>query len=261
MFRFFRILRRKLLEEDKFRKYFWYAIGEVFLVVIGILIALQINNWNEDRKLQQMEVEYLGKLKQEFLANKETIDRKLIRFRLNESDQTRLLDLHQKDIQFEAKEMVYGIETSGFAATIELKKEIWNDLYSTGNALIFENSELQNRMSFFYKKLIGYENLVEELNDFRRYNRRVSQNVLDPGFRIEMVNTFVENPDSQDIFFENMDIDVNEVIKRYQSRSEIGANLADQIMVTRVLLRIGEELMNEVDVIVQAIDSEIERLN
>ncbi len=50
MFRFFRILRRKLLDEDKIRTYLWYALGEIFLVVIGILIALQINNWNEERK-------------------------------------------------------------------------------------------------------------------------------------------------------------------------------------------------------------------
>lgn len=49
MLRFFRSLRRKLLEDGHLNKYFWYAIGEVFLVVIGILIALQINNWNQSR--------------------------------------------------------------------------------------------------------------------------------------------------------------------------------------------------------------------
>ncbi len=50
MLRFFRLIRRKLIEEENTRKYIWYALGEVFLVVIGILIALQINNWNEGRK-------------------------------------------------------------------------------------------------------------------------------------------------------------------------------------------------------------------
>ena len=50
MIKFFRKIRQKLLSENKLSKYLIYAIGEVILVVIGILIALQINNWNEERK-------------------------------------------------------------------------------------------------------------------------------------------------------------------------------------------------------------------
>lgn len=50
MLKFFRKIRQRLLTENKFSKYLIYAIGEIILVVIGILIALQINNWNEDRK-------------------------------------------------------------------------------------------------------------------------------------------------------------------------------------------------------------------
>ena len=50
MIKFFRKIRQQMLSENKFSKYFLYAIGEIILVVIGILIALQINNWNEDRK-------------------------------------------------------------------------------------------------------------------------------------------------------------------------------------------------------------------
>ena len=50
MIKFFRHIRRKLLEQNQMGKYFKYAIGEIILVVIGILIALQINNWNEKRK-------------------------------------------------------------------------------------------------------------------------------------------------------------------------------------------------------------------
>ncbi|PTM11334.1 MAG: hypothetical protein DA407_01760 [Bacteroidetes bacterium] len=49
MIKFFRHIRKSLLTENKFNKYLMYAIGEIVLVVIGILIALQINNWNEER--------------------------------------------------------------------------------------------------------------------------------------------------------------------------------------------------------------------
>jgi hypothetical protein len=50
MIKFFRRIRLDLLKKNKTGKYAKYAIGEIVLVVIGILIALQINNWNEDRK-------------------------------------------------------------------------------------------------------------------------------------------------------------------------------------------------------------------
>ena len=50
MIKFFRKIRQNLLSEDKTVKYLKYAIGEIMLVVIGIVIALQINNWNENRK-------------------------------------------------------------------------------------------------------------------------------------------------------------------------------------------------------------------
>ena len=50
MFKFFRNIRQSLLMKDKISKYYKYAFGEIILVVIGILIALSINNWNEARK-------------------------------------------------------------------------------------------------------------------------------------------------------------------------------------------------------------------
>ena len=55
MIKFFRNIRQTLIMENNTSKYLKYAIGEIVLVVIGILIALQINNWNEDRKLKKLE--------------------------------------------------------------------------------------------------------------------------------------------------------------------------------------------------------------
>ncbi|MCB0463452.1 MAG: hypothetical protein KDC81_12170 [Flavobacteriaceae bacterium] len=63
MIKFFRKIRQQLLNENKFSKYLIYAIGEIVLVVIGILIALQINNWNENRKKEELETSTLMELK------------------------------------------------------------------------------------------------------------------------------------------------------------------------------------------------------
>jgi len=62
MLKLFRNIRKKLLQEGKTANYLKYAIGEIVLVVIGILIALQINNWNEARKLKKVELNLLNEL-------------------------------------------------------------------------------------------------------------------------------------------------------------------------------------------------------
>ncbi len=58
----FRKLRKMLLSKNRFTTYSLYAIGEIFLVVIGILIALQVNNWNEEQKQKHTEKFYLNSL-------------------------------------------------------------------------------------------------------------------------------------------------------------------------------------------------------
>lgn len=62
MIKFFRNIRKTLLTEGKTANYFKYAIGEIFLVVIGILIALQINNWNQNRINKNYELKMLREL-------------------------------------------------------------------------------------------------------------------------------------------------------------------------------------------------------
>ncbi|WP_127024580.1 DUF6090 family protein [Flagellimonas beolgyonensis] len=74
MIKFFRKIRERLLTENKFRKYVAYAIGEIILVVIGILIALQINNWNEERLALNQEKVVIQNLNTEFRENLRDLD-------------------------------------------------------------------------------------------------------------------------------------------------------------------------------------------
>jgi hypothetical protein len=74
MLRFFRQIRQRFLTENKFSKYLLYAIGEILLVVIGILIALQVNNWNEERKERRVEIKFFRNLKNDLHADIERLD-------------------------------------------------------------------------------------------------------------------------------------------------------------------------------------------
>ncbi len=74
MIKFFRKIRQNLLEESKTSKYLKYAIGEIVLVVIGILIALQINNWNENRKVDGEIVKILTEIRSNLISDSLNIE-------------------------------------------------------------------------------------------------------------------------------------------------------------------------------------------
>ncbi|WP_407556387.1 hypothetical protein [Winogradskyella sp. 4-2091] len=78
MIKFFRKIRQNLLAEDKTGKYFKYAIGEIFLVVIGILIALQINNWNEKRLQKLTLSNYYKRMHEELESSRDELDNFII---------------------------------------------------------------------------------------------------------------------------------------------------------------------------------------
>jgi hypothetical protein len=71
MIKFFRKIRQNLLSEGQTGKYLKYAIGEIILVVIGILIALQLNDWNDSQKQLKLENEYYCRLLEDSKLDKE----------------------------------------------------------------------------------------------------------------------------------------------------------------------------------------------
>jgi hypothetical protein len=74
MIKFFRKIRYELMEKNKTAKYFKYAIGEIVLVMIGILLALQVSNWNQERKDRISERKLLDNIHRDFVHNKVGFD-------------------------------------------------------------------------------------------------------------------------------------------------------------------------------------------
>ncbi len=74
MFRFWSRIRKRLIKEDKTRSYLLYTSGEILLVMVGILLALQVNNWNEDRKTNKLLNRVLQTLKDETLTNLKEVE-------------------------------------------------------------------------------------------------------------------------------------------------------------------------------------------
>ena len=117
MLRFFRHIRQRLLTENRFSKYLLYAVGEIILVVIGILIALQINNWNEDRKMRQSERQILLSLSDDFMANLSTIDSSIAAIPLVIEKYGQVLEYSVQMDSGLTEEMKNTVISSGFVLT------------------------------------------------------------------------------------------------------------------------------------------------
>jgi exonuclease VII small subunit len=78
MIKFFRKKRYNLLEKDKIGNYLKYAVGEIVLVVIGIMIALSINNWNENRKLHDIKQTYYHQLEKDLESEVQNLNSQII---------------------------------------------------------------------------------------------------------------------------------------------------------------------------------------
>ena len=132
------------MEQNKTTKYFKYAIGEIVLVVIGILIALQINNWNESRKDRLLEHELLSQLQSEFKSNLDQLDQK-IQLRDNMlSASLKLLDYIDNP---EKRQSDSILKYTGRTLTAPTFDPIVNDIISSGSIRLLQNTSLKEKLS------------------------------------------------------------------------------------------------------------------
>ena len=160
MIKFFRKIRQNLLIENKTGKYFKYAIGEIVLVVIGILIALQINNWNEERKADIIENKALVALKNEFEYNIERLKNLSEgKAKFEESHRTYWNIITTDTIPIETK--VKAFPAGGVGKTWGVQNTVLNGLVSSGQIDNIKNDSLK-RLLTLWPSLVQTWNYEEE---------------------------------------------------------------------------------------------------
>jgi len=162
MIKFFRNIRQSLLQDGKTSKYFKYAIGEIILVVIGILIALQINNWNEQRKDNIKEAHLVRSLYHEFIDNYHYIDERRQHLK-NTKEKCGLLllkfcNLDHTDISSDSLLTLINntfLSTTGYAAkTSTFERVIDNEEYN-----LIQHDSLKALLNQ-YKSILDLTNLT-----------------------------------------------------------------------------------------------------
>lgn len=166
MIKFFRKIRHKLLTENKFSKYLLYAVGEIVLVVIGILIALGINNWNQHRIQNKEEHQALINLKLDFDYNYITLDSIITRTEKSIALQTTILN-HTGNKPRPNTETEFDNAINALAAlSIYFPKNGYlNDLLNSGKLDILKNTNLRNRLSSWNSVLKNIKDKERNVED------------------------------------------------------------------------------------------------
>ncbi len=164
MIKFFRKIRQQLLAENKFTKYLIYAVGEIVLVVIGILIALSINNSNDAKKMRMKERVVLTQMQQNLKNDIEDLNYNIRgtekRLRANE---VILSALQNRTPLYDSLQYFYANIFGNYQ--FSENTAAWENLKSVGLDLV-SNDSLRNAISELYTLKYGYiENLEKGLDD------------------------------------------------------------------------------------------------
>ena len=172
MIKFFRHIRQRLLTENKFGKYLLYAVGEIVLVVIGILIALQVNNANETRK-SNLELDKINQnLKQEFESNKKALKSAMQSVKWTKGGSLEILALIGSDeSKRNGKNIDSLIETSLFFPTWKPTNFVLNELKNSGKLSLLKDSKIK-------ELLFEWERQSEIVNDWNKRMEKSSQDIV-----------------------------------------------------------------------------------
>lgn len=239
MITLFRRLRESLIESGNFRRYLLYAMGEIILVVIGILIALQINNWNENRILKNEINSYLSKKVDQLEEDQEQLtllinDRLELFESCTDALNKGLMNMPDNKLADLVKKVTLEIRFVSTIARIETDKN--TDYYKS-----IKNAQISD-IEADYLNLVGIVGFTEQrLSDF---SENLEADLWRGGFLSENRAYFNEFDEDTDIKIEplilNEDNGLKSLIGIFRRNEIANARIAKQY---QELLDVNRELV------------------
>jgi len=246
MIKFFRHIRQTLLMENKTSKYFKYAIGEIVLVVIGILIALQINNWNDEKKENKELNSYLAKISNNI-----------------QLDITTLKDLKTRRLQVveDCKKAVLNFQNNTFDLKTNLKAaNVFIDFYFTPNQSGYDalkNSSYLGKINDTkvdslldnYNKLLNIT--VKEESSYLVYLENMEVLWSSNHDSSKLISIYINQ---ETINFEELDSNTKRILQKtfsdkvFLSSVTRGSFQLSTLKYYDELMRLGEEVIKEIEV-------------
>jgi hypothetical protein len=204
MLKFFRTIRKKLIEQANIRKYLLYAIGEILLVVIGILIALQVNTWNEQRKLNLREISYYESLLQDLQTDSTEYDFRKRNAGTNAAKMLNIIDfidnghnldgLTMREVMWRGVQhtdtlaLVMSLAQAGFLQFPQIYDHTITDLKTTGNLKLLKNKPLKDAILYYYNLHGLHQQWAETYLPVRTEIDKTINAVLPPHIRVSYLN-------------------------------------------------------------------------
>ncbi len=218
MIKFFRHIRKRLLTENKFSKYLLYAVGEIVLVVIGILIALQINNWNEEGKLEKERITILENLRSDLTNDIENYQYSTLRLedRQKVADQVlALIENIPKSI--DSANTARNLLILGFIEDHNPNFSTYNEIQGSGKLAIMKSKKIKTALANYKSTVDNFKNISWHWNeDLKDYERIISGyfegNIYQQGLPMEMIDV------SQN---QNLRYDLDEISKNADLMSRV----------------------------------------
>ncbi len=169
MLKFFKIIRQQLIVNGSFRKYSIYALGEIVLVVVGILIALSINNWNESRKIEVLELEYLERLRTDLIADSLYLNKEILECKKAMKDSYQYI--HKA---YETQESIEDyVDLVGFTIhrteNLVVQNSTYTELNNAGHLSIIQNKMLKDSLIALHRE---YDYAASRIREFNEYHSR-----------------------------------------------------------------------------------------
>ena len=203
MIKFFRKIRQNLLSEGKTGKYFKYAIGEIVLVVIGILIALQINQWNENRKENNALKTLTENLNNELQKNLEELEIDLSRVKNSITASNTLLSYTgSKNIEVDniiIDSLIYYAVSN---PTWNPSSYVLNDIKNSGKLSTLKNENLK-LLLYDWDRL--YEDILDWHTGSTNHTNRLVYFVSEKGSLVN-IDYYNKNEKSTKFDIENIDL-------------------------------------------------------
>lgn len=256
MIKFFRKIRQNLLSEGKTLKYFKYAIGEIILVVIGIIIALQINNWNENRKAANEEIKILKALQSDFKVSKERLQETIksqsrvleYSHRLSEiyENQDRN-EYHYFDTHLDSLSNLIAYGNSWYRS--ETVTGAYNSLISAGKIDLIQNENLRNILAQFMADVdSGFEDQETSMQSLTKLNNTISPFL----FKI------MSNKLRKKFNYSPRKIDSLKVSEAFFTNDEYFGNLFSKSVDEYNRLHYQQHMLQQVNSIIDIIEHELE---
>jgi len=253
MIKFFRQIRQQLLMENRTGKYLKYAIGEIVLVVIGILIALSINNWNDERKLRQKEIKYLSDLKMETVSNANILKTVIENNRENLESAKEIAAIIASENQIIEESEFSLMNQIAFMQGVQYnpKDAIINEIISTGSLKDIHNDKIKEFVSSWYSNM---STVVHQEGEISKYRQKCTDIIVEKGSLKRM--------------FDDTDLSMYLDLKKgYQAKGNLSLlsstkyenNLLLFIATSSLLNSIQyESLLKELETVIDIINKEIE---